>query len=158
MDIPCNVYPNVTWFKDGRQLNNSEGGAVIITTVQSNSSFPETNSDVSISNFTQSDAGIYQCVFFTSTEVLASIPLRLDTGLLALVIVTYVVSMLPLWYHCYLYGVNVTSVVSMLLLWCHCYLCGVNVTSMVSLLPLWCQCYLCGVIVTCTSVVSVLPL
>ena len=96
MDIPWNVYPNVTWFKDGRQLNNSDGGAVIITTVQSNSSFPETNSNVSISNFTQSDAGIYQCVFFTSTEVLASIPLRLDTGLLALVNVTYVVSMLPL--------------------------------------------------------------
>ena len=131
MDIPCNVYPNVTWFKDGRQLNNSDGGAVIITTVQSNSSFPETNSDVSISNFTQSDAGIYQCVFFTSTEVLASIPLRLDTGLLALVNVTYVVSMLPLW--------------------CQCYLCGVNVTFVVSMLPMWCQFYPCGVIVISRS-------
>ena len=154
--------------------------------MQSNSSSPETNSNVSISNFTQSDAGIYQCVFFTSTEVLTSIPLRLDTGMLALVIVTSVVSMLPLpmlplwcqcylcqcylcgvsvtsivsmlplWCQCYLCGVNVTFVVSMLSLWCQFYLCGVNVTSVVSMLPLWCQCYLCGVNVT--SVVSVLPL
>ena len=57
--------------------------------------------------------------------------------------------MLPLWYQCYLCGINVTSEVSMLPLWHQCYLCGVNVTSVVSvlplvvsMLPLWCHFYL----------------
>ena len=75
------IYPNVTWYKDGRRLL-SDGMKVIITE-QFTSFFPEINSSVSIFNFTQSDAGIYQCVFFTSTEVLTSAPLRLDTGLSA---------------------------------------------------------------------------
>ena len=75
------IYPNVTWYKDGRRLM-SDGMKVIITE-QFNFSFLEINSSVSIFNFTQSDAGIYQCVFFTSTEVLTSAPLRLDTGLSA---------------------------------------------------------------------------
>ena len=80
-DLFLDIYPNVTWYKDGRRLM-SDGMKVIITE-QLNSFFPEINSSVSIFNFTESDAGIYQCVFFTSAEVLTSAPLRLDTGLSA---------------------------------------------------------------------------
>ena len=75
------IYPNVTWYKDGRRLMSD--GVKVIITEQLNSFFPEINSSVSIFNFTQLNAGIYQCVFFTSTEVLTSAPLRLDTGLSA---------------------------------------------------------------------------
>ncbi|KAL5487215.1 hypothetical protein EMCRGX_G019791 [Ephydatia muelleri] len=85
-DLFLDIYPNVTWYKDGRRLM-SDGMKVIITE-QFNSFFPEINSSVSIFNFTQSDAGIYQCVFFTSTEVLTSAPLRLDTGPVSLTAVS----------------------------------------------------------------------
>ncbi|KAL5487212.1 hypothetical protein EMCRGX_G019787 [Ephydatia muelleri] len=63
-------------------------GTTIQSSINLTAATNEINSSVSIFNFTQSDAGIYQCVFFTSTEVLTSAPLRLDTGPVSLTAVS----------------------------------------------------------------------
>ena len=60
--------PVVTWIKDGKNLTSTIGF----------SSFLE------ITDFTESDAGVYQCVFTDTdaeAEVITTIPYRLDTGL-----------------------------------------------------------------------------
>ena len=60
--------PDVLWIKNGEVISNSTGF----------SSF------LDISTFTQSDAGVYQCIFIdtdATAEVITTIPFRLDTGL-----------------------------------------------------------------------------
>ena len=38
------------------------------------------SSELQISSFALSDAGVYQCMFTEGAEVITTIPLRLDTG------------------------------------------------------------------------------
>ena len=65
----------MVWVRNGEQLVN--GGNITITeeTVLSSQS-----SELQISNFAVSDAGVYQCIFTEGAEVITTIPLRLDTG------------------------------------------------------------------------------
>ena len=67
--------PSVVWVRNGEQLVS--GGNITITeeTVLSSQS-----SELTITNFAISDAGVYQCIFTEGAEVTTTIPLRLDTG------------------------------------------------------------------------------
>ena len=67
--------PSVVWVRNGEQLVN--GGRITITegTLLSSQS-----SQLMITNFNVSDAGVYQCIFTEGAEVVTTIPLRLDTG------------------------------------------------------------------------------
>ena len=67
--------PSVVWVRNGEQVVN--GGRITITegTVLSSQS-----SELEISSFALSDAGVYQCIFTEGAEVITTIPLRLDTG------------------------------------------------------------------------------
>ena len=67
--------PSVVWVRNGEQVVN--GGRITITegTVLSSQS-----SELTITNFNVSDAGVYQCIFTEAAEVITTIPLRLDTG------------------------------------------------------------------------------
>lgn len=61
------LLPVVSWIKDGEVILNSTG-----------------NSSFHISSFSESDAGVYQCIFTDAdgtAEVVTTIPFRLDTGL-----------------------------------------------------------------------------
>ena len=61
--------PVVTWIKDGKNLTSTIGFSSVLE----------------ITDFTESDAGVYQCVFTDTdaeAEVITTIPYRLDTGLL----------------------------------------------------------------------------
>ena len=69
--------PSVVWVKNGEQVVN--GGNITIT--EGTRSFTqETNSELQITNFALSDAGVYQCIFTEGAEVITTTPLRLDTG------------------------------------------------------------------------------
>ena len=67
--------PSVVWVRNGEQVVN--GGRITITegTVLSNQS-----SQLNITSFGLSDAGVYQCIFTEGAEVITTVPLRLDTG------------------------------------------------------------------------------
>ena len=61
--------PTVSWTVNGKVVSNCTNCFI---------------SSLNISDFTASDAGVYQCIFTdtdTTEEVVTSIPLRLDTGL-----------------------------------------------------------------------------
>ena len=69
--------PSVVWVRNGEQVVN--GGRITITE-GTNSFSRQTNSQLQITNFALSDAGVYQCIFTEGAEVITTIPLRLDTG------------------------------------------------------------------------------
>ena len=69
--------PSVVWVRNGEQVVNN--GRITITegTVLFNQ---RSSSDLQISNFDLSDAGVYQCIFTEGAAVVTTTPLRLDTG------------------------------------------------------------------------------
>ena len=75
--------PSVIWLKDGTQLS-SDGVRVVITTTTTSGTTNRTVSFVKIFNFSQSDAGVYQCVFYDTPsqggEVVTTRPYKVDTG------------------------------------------------------------------------------
>ena len=80
--------PSVIWLKDGTQLS-VDGVRVVVTTTNttimgSNRTANRTVSFVRIFNFSQSDAGVYQCVFYDTPsqggEVITTRPYKVDTG------------------------------------------------------------------------------
>eukprot|EP00731_Ephydatia_muelleri_P008958 Em0004g1296a len=80
--------PSMMWLKDGTQLFGDGVRVVINTTnstiVTSNRTANRTVSFVRIFNFSQSDAGVYQCVFYDTPsqggEVVTTRPYKVDTG------------------------------------------------------------------------------
>ena len=78
--------PSVVWVRNGEQVIN--GGNITIT--EGTDSFTrQTNSELSITNFALSDAGVYQCIFTEGAEVVTTTPLRLDTGWYAFILRFY---------------------------------------------------------------------
>ena len=80
--------PSMMWLKDGTQLFGDGIRVVINTTnstfVTSNRTANRTVSFVRIFNFSQTDAGVYQCVFYDTPsqggEVVTTRPYKVDTG------------------------------------------------------------------------------
>ena len=74
-----NFYPpsSVVWVRNGEQVVN--GGNITITEGTNSFSWQRT-SELWITNFGVSDAGVYQCIFTEGAEVVTTTPLRLDTG------------------------------------------------------------------------------
>ena len=68
--------PSVVWVRNGEQVVN--GGRISIT--ETMPSGQQTSSELKITNFALSDAGVYQCIFTEDAEVITTTPLRLDTG------------------------------------------------------------------------------
>ena len=82
-----NSSPQVKWMKDGRVIEDGIGSAteIILHGPIGDNSF-ENNSTLNIYNFKESDAGVYQCVFYdrdSQEEVITAQPLRIDIGMLA---------------------------------------------------------------------------
>ena len=69
--------PSVVWVRNGEQVVN---GSRITITEGTNSFSRQRSSSLQITNFSLSDAGVYQCIFTEGTEVITTTPLRLDTG------------------------------------------------------------------------------
>ena len=69
--------PSVVWVRNGEQVVNR--GRITITEV-ANSFSQQRSSELEITNFGLSDAGVYQCIFTEGAEVITTTPLRLDTG------------------------------------------------------------------------------
>ena len=72
----------VVWVKNGQAVDDTDSRITLNTTTISN----QVTSSLSITNFTAGDAGVYQCLFTDdsdggNTEVITSIPYRLDTGM-----------------------------------------------------------------------------
>ena len=67
--------PSVVWIRNGEQV--VADGRI---TQSTSSGGRRRTSDLTITNFGLSDAGVYQCIFTSDTEVITTIPLRLDTG------------------------------------------------------------------------------
>ena len=67
--------PSVVWVRNGEQVVN--GGNITIT---EGTLGVQISSELTITNFALSDAGVYQCIFTEGAEVITTIPLRLDTG------------------------------------------------------------------------------
>ena len=76
--------PSVIWLKDGTQLSG-DGIRVVITTTTTAGTSNRTVSFVRIFNFSLSDAGVYQCVFYDTPsqggEVITTRPYKVDTGI-----------------------------------------------------------------------------
>ena len=68
--------PSVVWVRNGEQVVN--GGNITIT--ETMPSGQQWSSQLQITNFALSDAGVYQCIFTEGAEVITTTPLRLDTG------------------------------------------------------------------------------
>ena len=68
--------PSVVWVMNGEQVVN--GGRITIT--ETMPSGQQTSSELKITNFALSDAGVYQCIFTEGAEVVTTTPLRLDSG------------------------------------------------------------------------------
>ena len=70
--------PSVVWVRNGEQVVNGSR----ITIIEGTNSFSrQRSSELQITNFSLSDAGVYQCIFTEGSEVITTTPLRLDTGL-----------------------------------------------------------------------------
>ena len=73
--------PSVVWVRNGEQVL-ADGGRIIVTEGTTHSG-QRRSSELEISNFGLSDAGVYQCIFTdvdSDREVITTTPLRLDTG------------------------------------------------------------------------------
>ena len=74
------------WLKDGTQLSGDGVRVVVTTTNTTIMGSNRTVSFVRIFNFSQSDAGVYQCVFYDTPsqegEVITTRPYKVDTGIL----------------------------------------------------------------------------
>ena len=68
--------PSVVWVRNGEQVVN--GGNITITETMPGGQ--QWSSELTITNFALSDAGVYQCIFTEGAEVITTTPLRLDTG------------------------------------------------------------------------------
>ena len=68
--------PSVVWVRNGEQVVN--GGRITIT--ERIQLIVQRVSELQITNFALSDAGVYQCIFTEGAEVITTTPLRLDTG------------------------------------------------------------------------------
>ena len=68
--------PSVVWVRNGEQVI----GDSRITITESTPGGQQKSSELQITNFGLSDAGVYQCIFTESAEVITTTPLRLDTG------------------------------------------------------------------------------
>ena len=64
---------SVVWIRNGEQVV-ADGSRITITETMPRSS------ELKITNFTLSDAGVYQCIFTEGDEVITTTPLRLDAG------------------------------------------------------------------------------
>ena len=77
--------PSMMWLKDGTQLFGDGVRVVISTTNPTTGTSNRTVSFVRIFNFSQSDAGVYQCVFYDTPsqggEVITTRPYKVDTGI-----------------------------------------------------------------------------
>ena len=75
--------PSMIWLKDGTQLFG-DGVRVVMNTNSTIGTSNKTLSFVRIFNFSQSDAGVYQCVFYDTPsqggEVITTRPYKVDTG------------------------------------------------------------------------------
>ena len=69
--------PSVVWVRNGEQVVNDGGN---ITIVKGTPGGQQRSSELQITNFDLSDAGVYQCIFTEGAEVITTTPLRLDTG------------------------------------------------------------------------------
>ena len=73
------------WLKDGTQLSGDGVRVVVTTTNTTIMGSNRTVSFVKIFNFSQSDAGVYQCVFYDTPsqggEVITTKPYKVDTGM-----------------------------------------------------------------------------
>ena len=69
--------PSVVWVRNGEQVVN--GGRITITE-GTTSIGQQRSSELQISHFSLSNAGVYQCIFTEGAEVITTVPLRLDTG------------------------------------------------------------------------------
>ena len=69
--------PSVVWVRNGQQVVN--GGNITITEGTTLIG-QQRSSELQITNFALSDAGVYQCIFTEGAEVITTTPLRLDTG------------------------------------------------------------------------------
>ena len=77
--------PSMMWLKDGTQLFGDDIRVVINTTNPTIGTSNRTVSFIRIFNFSQSDAGVYQCVFYDTPsqggEVVTTRPFKVDTGI-----------------------------------------------------------------------------
>ena len=74
--------PSVVWVRNGQPVDDTDSRITLNSTTMANG---QVTSSMTITNFTAGDAGVYQCVFTDDsdggdTEVITSIPYRLDTG------------------------------------------------------------------------------
>ena len=77
--------PSVVWVRNGQVVNDTDSRITLNSTTMTNG---QVTSSLNITKFTAGDAGVYQCVFTDDsdngdTEVITSIPYRLDTGMQA---------------------------------------------------------------------------
>ena len=68
--------PSVVWVRNGEQVVASGR----ITIMEGTPGGQQRSSELKITNFALSDAGVYQCIFTEGAEVVTTTPLRLDTG------------------------------------------------------------------------------
>ena len=79
-EAPINKGPSIVWVRNGEEVIPDDDRVTIDNETFASGS--RTVSDLRIRNFTQSDAGVYQCIFTTTgNEILTTTPLRLDTGM-----------------------------------------------------------------------------
>ena len=74
--------PSVVWVRNGQAVDDTDSQITLTSTTMANG---QVTSSLTITDFTAGDAGVYQCVFTDdsdggNTEVITSIPYRLDTG------------------------------------------------------------------------------
>ena len=69
--------PSVVWVRNGEQV--VAGSRIAITETMPGAQ--QRSSELQITNFSLSDAGVYQCIFTEDAAVITTRPLRLDSGL-----------------------------------------------------------------------------
>ena len=72
--------PILAWLRDGEEVDDTDPRITITDVVTTTT---RTMQDLRITNFQQSDAGVYQCISRNGddgVDVVTSVPLRLDTG------------------------------------------------------------------------------
>ena len=81
-DDACRIYIHIDWIRNGLRLPYFSDRITILST--DNGLGTQYGADLRITNFTESDAGIYQCMVTNTVgsnfENVTSFPHRLDTG------------------------------------------------------------------------------